>query len=155
FLFEWLEFPGRKTLGSLIALPAVLPPFVGVIAFLFLYGESGFVARAVQQLLGLAEPPWRLQGAGAILLVHAYSMYVYFYLFTRAGLAKLDASMLEAAQALGAGPWVTLRRGTLPLLRPSLAGAALLGFMTALGSLSAPFVVGGGVRVVQSPVGAA
>ena len=66
FLFEWLEFPGRKTLGSLIALPAVLPPFVGVIAFLFLYGESGFVARAVQRLLGLAAPPWRLQGAGAI-----------------------------------------------------------------------------------------
>src|SRR5256885_9597516 len=58
------EFPGRKTLGSLIALPAVLPPFVGVIAFLFLYGESGFVARAVQRLLGLAQAPWRLQGAG-------------------------------------------------------------------------------------------
>ncbi len=38
FLFEWLDFPGRKALGALIALPAVLPPFVGVIAFLFLYG---------------------------------------------------------------------------------------------------------------------
>src|SRR5256886_8614684 len=55
----------------------------------------------------------RLQGAAAILLVHAYSMYVYFYLFTRAGLAKLDASLLEAAQALGAGRWETLRRVTL------------------------------------------
>ena len=152
FLFEWLEFPGRKTLGSLIALPAVLPPFVGVIAFLFLYGESGFVARAVQRLLGLDAPPWRLQGAGAILLVHAYSMYVYFYLFTRAGLAKLDASMLEAAQALGAGPWATLRRVTLPLLRPSLAGAALLVFMTALGSFSAPYVFGGGFRVMTTQI---
>src|SRR5213083_3022507 len=129
FLFEWLEFPGRKTLGSLIALPAVLPPFVGVIAFLFLYGESGFVARAVQRLLGLGQAPWRLQGAGAILLVHAYSMYVYFYLFTRAGLAKLDASMLEAAQALGAGRWETLRRVTLPLIRPALAGVALGGLL--------------------------
>jgi len=152
FLFEWLEFPGRKTLGSLIALPAVLPPFVGVIAFLFLYGESGFVARAVQRLLGLTTPPWRLQGAGAILLVHAYSMYVYFYLFTRAGLAKLDASMLEAAQALGAGPWATLRRVILPLLRPSLAGAALLVFMTALGSFSAPYVFGGGFRVMTTQI---
>src|SRR2546425_2448564 len=47
FLFEWLDFPGRKTLGSVIALPALLPPFVGVIAFLFLYGESRIVARAV------------------------------------------------------------------------------------------------------------
>jgi iron(III) transport system permease protein len=152
FLFEWLEFPGRKTLGSLIALPAVLPPFVGVIAFLFLYGESGFVARAVQALLRLRQAPWRLQGAGAILLVHAYSMYVYFYLFARAGLAQLDASMLEAAQALGAGRWATLRRVTLPLLRPSLAGAALLVFMTALGSFSAPYVFGGGFRVMTTQI---
>jgi iron(III) transport system permease protein len=152
FLFEWLEFPGRRTLGALIALPAVLPPFVGVIAFLFLYGESGFVARAVQRLFGLAQAPWRLQGAGAILLVHAYSMYVYFYLFTRAGLAKLDASMLEAAQALGAGPGATLRRVTLPLLRPALAGAALLVFMTALGSFSAPYVFGGGFRVMTTQI---
>ncbi len=152
FLFEWLEFPGRKTLGSLIALPAVLPPFVGVIAFLFLYGESGFVARAVQRTLGLEQAPWRLQGAGAILLVHAYSMYVYFYLFTRAGLAKLDASMLEAAQALGAGRWESLRRVTLPLLRPSLAGAALLVFMTALGSFSAPYVFGGGFRLMTTQI---
>src|SRR5207245_1234235 len=124
FLFEWLDFPGRKTLGSVIALPAVLPPFVGVIAFLFLYGESGFVARAVQHVLGLERAPWRLQGAGAILLVHAYSMYVYFYLFTRAGLAKLDASMLDAAQALGAGRWGTLPRAPLPLRRPAPAPAA-------------------------------
>ncbi|HEU5260952.1 MAG TPA: iron ABC transporter permease [Gemmatimonadales bacterium] len=152
FLFEWLEFPGRKTLGSLIALPAVLPPFVGVIAFLFLYGESGFVARAVQALLGLNQAPWRLQGAGAILLVHAYSMYVYFYLLTRAGLAKLDASLVEAAQALGAGAWTALSRVTLPLLRPSLAGAGLLVFMTALGSFSAPYVFGGGFRVMTTQI---
>src|SRR5437879_11503935 len=152
FLFEWLEFPGRKTLGSLIALPAVLPPFVGVVAFLFLYGESGFVARAVQAALGLTRPPWRLQGAGAILLVHAYSMYVYFYLFARAGLAKLDASLLEAAQALGAGRWEPLRRVALPRIRPALAGAALLVFLTALGSFSAPYVLGGGVRAQTPPI---
>jgi iron(III) transport system permease protein len=152
FLFEWLDFPGRKTLGSLIALPAVLPPFVGVIAFLFLYGESGFVARAVQAVLGLPAAPWRLQGAAAILLVHAYSMYVYFYLFTRAGLAKLDASMLESAQALGAGRWETFRRVIAPLLRPSFSGAALLVFMTAVGSFSAPYVFGGGFRVMTTQI---
>jgi iron(III) transport system permease protein len=152
FLFEWFEFPGRKALGALIALPAVLPPFVGVIAFLFLYGESGFAARAVQGALGLSRAPWRLQGAGAILLVHAYSMYVYFYLFTRAGLAKLDQSMLEAAQALGAGRWRTFARVVLPLLRPALAGAALLTFMTALGSFSAPYIFGGGFRVMTTQI---
>ena len=77
---------------------------------LFLYGETGFVSRAVMAVLGLREPPWRLVGAPAILLVHAYSMYVYFYLFTRAGLARLDESMLEAAASLGSGRWRTVRR---------------------------------------------
>lgn len=152
FVFEWLEFPGRKTLGSLVALPVVLPPLVGVIAFLFLYGETGFVARAVQAVTGWRRTPWRLQGAGAILLVHAYSMYVYFYLFTRAGLGRIDASMLEAAQALGAGRWVTLREVVFPLLRPALTGAALLTFMTALGSFSAPYVFGGGFRVLPTQI---
>ena len=152
FLFEWFDFPGRKTLGSLVALPVVLPPLVGVIAFLFLYGESGFIARAIQRLFRLEQAPWRLQGAGAILLVHAYSMYVYFYLFTRAGLAKLDVSMLEAAQALGAGRRATLWRVVVPLLRPSLVGAAILTFMTALGSFSAPYIFGGGFRVMTTQI---
>jgi len=152
FVFERYDFPGRKVLGALVALPAVMPPLVGVIAFLFLYGESGFVARALQAITGSRESPWHLQGAGAILLVHAYSMYVYFYLFTRAGLARLDASVLEAAQSLGAGPGEVLRRVTLPLLRPALVGAALLTFMTALASFSAPYLFGGGFRVMTTQI---
>ena len=151
-VFERLDFPGRRILGALVALPEVLPPLVGVVAFLFLYGESGFVARALTELLGLDEAPWRLRGAGAILLVHAYSMYVYFYLFTRAGLAKVDASMIEAAHSLGSGTWTTFRRVTLPLLRPQLAAAALLTFMTALGSFSAPYIFGGGFRVMTTQI---
>lgn len=151
-LFSRYEFPGRRILGALVALPAVLPPLVGVIAFLFLYGESGFVGRLVQALLRREEPPWRLQGPAAILLVHAYSMYVYFYLFTRAGLATLDGALLEAAASLGAGRWRTLRKVVLPALRPALAGAALLTFMTALGSFSAPYIFGGGFRVMTTQI---
>ncbi|HWA58054.1 MAG TPA: iron ABC transporter permease [Gemmatimonadales bacterium] len=152
FLFERFDFPGRRLLGGLVALPVVLPPLVGVIAFLFLYGETGFAARMVQAILGLEDPPWRLEGAWAILLVHAYSMYVYFYLFTRAGLAALDPAAHEAAASLGAGRWTTLRRVTLPLLAPSLRGAALLTFMTALASFSAPYIFGGGFRVMTTQI---
>jgi iron(III) transport system permease protein len=152
YLFWRYDFPGRRLLGGLVALPAVLPPLVGVIAFLFLYGESGFTSLLVQWLLRLDEPPWRLQGAAAILLVHAYSMYVYFYLFTRAGLASLDVAVFEAAASLGAGRWRTLRRVVLPLLYPALGGAALLTFMTALGSFSAPYVFGGGFRVMTTQI---
>jgi len=152
FIYHRYAFPGRGVLGALIALPAVLPPLVGVVAFDFLYGEAGFISRGVRWVLGLDSAPWRLHGAGAILLVHAYSMYVYFYLFTRAGLARLDASMGEAAAALGASRWMTLRRVTLPLLRPSLIGAALLTFMTALASFSAPYIFGGAFPVMTTQI---
>ena len=129
-----------------------LPPLVGVLAFLFLYGESGFLTRSVQFLLGLETAPWRLRGAGAILLVHAYSMYVYFYLFTRSALTRLDPSMEEAAASLGAGRAARFRRVVLPLLRPALAGAALLTFMTSLSSFSAPYIFGGGFRVMTTQI---
>jgi iron(III) transport system permease protein len=150
FLFERADFPGRQLLGGMVALPVALPPLVGVIAFLFLYGESGFLAR----LLGALgfEVRWRLQGAGAILLVHAYSMYVYFYLFVRASLVRIDGAYHEAATALGCGLWARQVRVTLPLLRPALAGAALLTFMTALASFSAPYIFGGGFRVMTTQI---
>jgi len=151
FLFA-RDFPGRRTLGALASLPVLLPPLVGVIAFLFLYGETGFAARAVQLAFGLERPPWRLAGPGAILLVHAYTMYVYFFLFTRAGIARLDAGYREAAAALGAGRLTTLRRVTLPMLAPSIGGAALLVFMTSMGSFSAPYVFGGGFRVLTTQI---
>ena len=152
FLFTRFDFPGRRLLGAALALPAVLPPLVGVLAFMFLYGESGFLAHLVRGVFSLDETPWRFQGAGAILLVHAYSMYVYFYLFTRAGLVELDASVYEAAASLGAGRRRTLTRVVLPLLRPYLAGAAILTFMTSLASFSAPYIFGGGFRVMTTQI---
>ncbi|MCY3927081.1 MAG: iron ABC transporter permease [Acidobacteria bacterium] len=150
FLFERNEIPGRRLLGALVALPVALPPLVGVIAFLFLYGESGLAARGLQTL-GL-DVSWRLTGAWAILLVHAYSMYVYFYLFTRAGLSGQDGAAIEAAQSLGASRRQILFRVTLPRLRPALAGATLLTFMTSLGSFSAPYIFGGGFRVMTTQI---
>lgn len=152
FLFARHDFPGRRVLAALVALPVALPPLVGVIAFLYLYGESGLAARAVQGLFGLAGAPWRLGGPGAILLVHAYSMYIYFYLFTRAALAREDPSLAEAASVLGAGRFRTLTRITLPGLAPALAGAAVLVFMTALGSFSAPYLFGGSFRVMTTQI---
>ncbi|MEX0878919.1 MAG: iron ABC transporter permease [Thermoanaerobaculia bacterium] len=152
FLFERAEFPGRRVLGTLVALPVALPPLIGVLAFLFLYGESGFASRAVQALFRLQQPPWRLSGPTAILLVHAYSMYVYFYLFTRAGLARLDGAYLEAAASLGAGRARTAAKVALPLLAPALSGAALLTFMTSLSSFSAPYVFGGSFRVMTTQI---
>ncbi len=152
FLFARAEFPGRRALGDLVALPVALPPLVGVIAFLYLWGETGLGTRLVMQLAGLGHAPWRLSGAGAILVVHAYSMYVYFYLFVRAALARFDGSLLEAAASLGAGPLRRFLRVTLPALRPALGGAAVLTFLAALGSFSAPYIFGGSYRVMPTQI---
>ncbi|HEX9733215.1 MAG TPA: iron ABC transporter permease [Thermoanaerobaculia bacterium] len=152
FLFERADFPGRRTLGALVVLPVALPPLVGVVAFLFLWGESGFASRLIQAALTLERPPWRLQGPAAILLVHGYSMFVFFYLFVRAALARLDGAMLEAAAVLGAGRARTFFRVVLPQLRPALLGASLLTFMTSLGSFSAPYVFAGGYRVMTTQI---
>lgn len=149
-LTRLVHFPGRRAVSALLALPAVLPPLVGVVAFLFLYGESGVLARAVMAVTGSDQAPWRFEGAGAILLIHATTMYVYPYLLVRGALANFDPSLLEAAASLGAGRWRALRTVLLPLLRPAIGNGALLVALSSLASFSAPYVFGGGFRVLPT-----
>ena len=152
FALTRVEFTGRRLLSAVAVLPAALPPLVGVLAFLFLYGESGVITRAVQHVLGLETPPWTLTGLPAVIFVHAYTMYVYVFLFVSAGLERYDTTLDEAAAGLGASRALTLRRITLPMLTPSLAGAMLLVFKSALGSFSAPYIFGGGARVLATQI---
>ena len=98
------------------------------------------------------EAPWRLKGVSAIVFVHAYTMYVYVFLFVSAGFERSTRTLDEAASGLGASTAQRLRRVTLPLLMPAVAGSALLVFMNALGSFSAPYVFGGGLRVLSTQI---
>jgi len=148
FLFERFDFPARRLFAALAALPLVLPPLVGTVAFIFLCGETGILAHGIQNLFGLANPPWRLRGWAALLLFHTYTMYPFFYVLTGAGLRRIDASLAEAARVLGASRITVLRRVVLPQLTPSLVAAALLTFMTSMASFSAPLLFGGDVRVL-------
>ena len=152
FLFARYEFPAAGSSARLVALPAVLPPLVGVIAFLFLYGEtvrlarwSSALARAGASRRGGSGR--RRDPAGPRLL----DVRLLLPASRAPALAGLDASLLEAAASLGAGRWRTFRRVVLPLLRPALGGAALLTFMTSLASFSAPYIFGGGFRVMTDP----
>jgi iron(III) transport system permease protein len=148
FLFERYSFPGRGLFGVLAALPLVLPPLVGTIAFIFLLGESGILSRVIQQMLGLSSAPWTLRGWPALFLFHTYTMYPFFYVLTGAGLRRIDANLAESARSLGANRFTVLRRVLLPQLTPSLIAAALLTFMTSMASFSAPLFFGGHVRVL-------
>lgn len=148
FLFERWSFPGRNLFATLAALPLVLPPLVGTVAFIFLCGESGILARVVQRVLHLQTAPWSLRGWAALLLFHTYTMYPFFYVLTGAGLRRVDAGLAEAARGLGAKPLRVLSRVLLPQLTPSLIAAGLLTFMTSMASFSAPLLFGGNVRML-------
>jgi iron(III) transport system permease protein len=148
FLFERFTFPSRRLFATLAALPLVLPPLVGTVAFIFLCGESGILARVAQALFHLERAPWSLRGWPALLLFHAYTMYPFFYVLTGAGLSRIDAALAEAGKSLGATRVRVLTRIVLPQLTPSLVAAALLTFMTSMASFSAPLLFGGGVRVL-------
>jgi iron(III) transport system permease protein len=132
----------------LAALPLVLPPLVGTVAFIFLCGESGILAHSIQNLFRLESPPWRLRGWPALLFFHTYTMYPFFYVLTGAGLRRIDAGLADAARSLGASSTRVFSRILLPQLTPSLIAAALLTFMTSMASFSAPLFFGGNVRVL-------
>lgn len=148
FIFTLYHFPGRRLFGALAIMPITLPPIVGVVSFYFLFGESGIIPRLVMILFGLESAPFAARGFGGVFLVHAYTMYVYFYLLTSAALQNLDQSLLDASRNLGATRWRTIRSVYVPLLTPALLSASLLVFMTALASFSAPYVFASGKPVL-------
>jgi iron(III) transport system permease protein len=148
FLFERYDFPARRIFATLAALPLVLPPLVGTIAFIFLCGESGILARLVQKIFHLNTAPWTLRGWGALLLFHTYTMYPFFYVLVGAGLQRIDAGLSEAARSLGASPVRVVSRIIMPQLTPSLVAASLLTFMTSMASFSAPLLFGGELRLL-------
>ena len=79
-------------------------------------------------------------------------MYVYVFLFVSAGLERFDTTLDEAAAGLGASSWQEVATRDATLLLPARAGSMLLVFMTALGSFSAPYVFGGGIRVLSTQI---
>lgn len=149
FIFNRYDFPGRSFFSSAAILPIVLPSLVGVMAFMFLYGESGLIPNAIKDLFGLDKVPFKIGGVSGILIVHAYTMYVYFYMTVSAAINKIDPSLEEAAYNLGANKLKVFWQVTFPLLTPAIVAASLLVFMISMASFSAPFLLAGGYRVLS------
>lgn len=149
FIFNRYDFPGRKFFSSVAVMPIVLPSLVGVMAFMFLYGEAGLVPNAIKDLFNLSEVPFSIGGVSGILIVHAYTMYPYFYMTTSSALRNLDPSLEEAAFNLGSNRFKVFWKVTFPLLTPGLVAASLLVFMVSMASFSAPFLLAGGFRVLS------
>lgn len=109
------EFPGRRSTRTLLFLPVIIPEVVLGAALLTLFGE-----------VGLRLSLW------TVVIAHVVFSVSYVAIVVRARLAGLDPSLEEAARDLGAGPFETFRRVTLPLLLPGIAASALLVFILSI-----------------------
>lgn len=77
-----------------------------------------------------------------VALVHIFLPFVVFPIMT--SLNQLDGAMGEAAGDLGARPWTTFRRVTLPLILPGVIGGAQIVFALSMSSFATPSLLGGG-----------
>jgi len=137
FLCAWAlarwRFPGRAALDTLLHLPLVLPPVVTGYLLLRALGPGGPVGAWLEQTLG-----WRIafHWSGAALAAGVMSLPLMVRPLVVA-LGQIDPRLEQAAATLGAGWWARLRTVVLPLARPGLIAALILGFARSLGEFGA------------------
>ena len=88
------------------------------------------------------DPGW-FSGFFAVLVVMTFATTTNHMLFVTNALKGVDFQTIEAARNMGASTWTILRRIVLPMLKPTLFAVTVLSFLTGLGALSAPQVLGG------------
>ena len=116
------DFPGKAAFQRLILLPLIVPGVITGISLLLLVVGGGLHLSLMTVILGHAT---------ALTAVATTEIF--------AGFAKLDRSLEEASADLGANGWQTLWRVTLPLLRTSLIGTALLVFTLSMDEIAVTF----------------
>jgi molybdate transport system permease protein len=132
------RFPGRSFLRALTLLPVVLPPVVGGVALLSVFGRRGLVGQWLEPL-GIRLP---FTTAGAI-LAETFVAMPFFVLSMEGVLSGLDRRLEDAARTLGATRWTVFRRVTMPLVRSSIAAGAALCWARALGEFGATITFAG------------
>ena len=133
----------KNFLLFLVVLPFWTSFLVRTYAMIFLLRDTGLI-NSVLQGLGLIDAPLTLlYTPGAVLVGLVYGFLPFMILPIYASLEKLDLSLLEAAEVLGAKPAARFRRITLPLSLPGVAAGCLLVFIPSLGSFLTPDLLGG------------
>ncbi len=142
FLLVRYEFPYRNLFTYLTMLPLILPPLVGVLGFVFILGRAGTVNVLLMDWFGLSQPVNFMYGMQGVLLVETMHLFPMITLSVLDALAKVDPSLEEAAQGMGAKGWRRFRDITLPLTTPGYVSGALLVFIWTFADFITPLVVG-------------
>jgi iron(III) transport system permease protein len=119
FLIVRYDFPYRNLFSYLTMLPMILPPLVGVLGFVFILGRAGTVNVLLMDWLGLTHPVNFMYGMHGVLLVETVHLFPMMTLSILDALAKVDPSLEEAAEGVGAKGWRRFRDITFPLMTPA------------------------------------
>lgn len=111
-------------------------------SYKFAYGEEGFVTRVLSGWFPAFDPGW-FHGYWAVLFVMTFACTSNHILFLGNAIRKVDYQTIEAARSMGASTFYILRRVVLPVLKPTLFALTILTFLTGLGAMSAPLILGG------------
>lgn len=132
---------GERTaalLRALVTVPLVLPPMVGGVALLFLFGRTGW--------LGSVLADWGIRlpfSTAAVVLAQTFVALPFLVLAVEGSLRSTGVAYEETAAALGAGRWSILLRITLPLATPGLVAGVVLCFARAVGEFGATALFAG------------
>src|SRR5215212_147978 len=144
YVFARYDFFGKALLRAIATVPFVMPTVVVAAAFKALLGPRDLLNGGLQALLGLAEPPIRLdQTLTLILLAHIFYNYSVVLRIVGSFWSTLDTRLEQAAAVLGAGRLRVFREITLPLLLPAIGAAALLIFIFTFASFGVIRILGG------------
>jgi molybdate transport system permease protein len=133
------DLPGRRLVRALVTVPLVLPPVVGGVALLLVFGRKGLLGGWLDATFGITLP---FTTAGVV-VAEAFVAMPFLVISVEGALRAADARYEEAAATLGAGRWTAFRRVTLPLVAPGVAAGAVLCWARALGEFGATITFAG------------
>jgi len=144
YIYAHYRFPGKRLVQILTTIPFVLPTVVVATAFRALLGHGGLVNTLAIKYFGFSQPPIALeQTIYFFLLAHVFYNYALVLRIVGSFWAGLAPELNHAASLLGASPWTTFRKITLPLLLPAIGSAALLVFIFCFTSFGVILILGG------------
>jgi spermidine/putrescine transport system permease protein len=138
----------KNLLLFLVVLPFWTSFLVRTFAMIFLMRDTGLINNWLMKLGLVQEPLSMLYTPFAVMVGLVYGFLPFMILPIYASLEKLDLSLLEAAEVLGARPGARFRRVTLPLSMPGVVAGCLLVFIPALGSFLTSDLLGGAKQLM-------
>lgn len=126
-----------------ITLPFFANLLVRIYAWLLLLRPTGAVNTALLSLGIIDQPLNMIFTEFAVIVGLVYVLIPFMFLPIYASVERLDWSLVQASQDLGATPFQTFRRVILPLTSPGIAGGAVIVFIPALGNFIVPSFLGG------------